>query len=164
MRVFYYLLVVAKKKGKGETVKLIFIAILLLSVESYAQGLTKVRSAYNNQETVKIIRAFLTKKKINIFNTIDHQDGANKVGLKLRPTTLIIFGNPKVGTNFMQKDQLVGYDLPMKVLVYTDQKNETFIAYQKTSELTEKHSLKMKRRIVKKVDKLFSGIESTVRK
>lgn len=142
--------------------KLIFILILFFTVNGYTKELTKVRSAYDSKNTVQKISELLNKKKITIFSTIDHQAGAKKADLALKPTTLITFGNPKLGTIFMQENQLAGYNLPMKVLVYTDKKDRTFIAYQKIKAFMKENHLKKNKEISKKISKLFSEFRSAV--
>jgi len=68
----------------------------------------------------KIENVIAAKKGLNVFTVIDHQKAADRVGMKLSETKVILFGNPKMGTLFMQKDHLTALDLPLKILVYAD--------------------------------------------
>ena len=91
--------------------------ILLVAVSSSVSaddGLISVKSAHGVKETADRLEAVLAKKGMNVLARIDHADGAKKVDMQLRPTELVIFGNPKVGTPLMLCDQSVAIDLPQK--------------------------------------------------
>lgn len=85
-----------------------------------ADGLVAVESAFAPRETMDRLEAVLKEKGMTIFARVDHAAGAASVGRSLRPTELIIFGNPKGGMPFMECGQTVGIDLPLKVLVWQD--------------------------------------------
>ena len=84
-------------------------------------GLITIRSSFGPQETMMRLEAELQAKGLTVFARIDHAAGAAAVGLPLRPTDLLIFGNAKGGTPLMQKNQRAGIDLPLKALVWQDQ-------------------------------------------
>ncbi|MEO0346605.1 MAG: DUF302 domain-containing protein [Pseudomonadota bacterium] len=104
-------------------------------------GLRTVPSAYDVPTTVKRLEAALTKRGMTIFNTIDHAAGAARVDQSLRPTVLVVFGNPRVGSRLMNCEQRVGIDLPMKALVYQDANGDTYLAYNPGSWIAERHGL-----------------------
>ena len=104
-------------------------------------GLVTIGSRYTVKETLDRLEAALTAKAITVFARIDHAAGAAQVGLSLRPTTVIIFGNPAAGTPLMQADQRVGLDLPLKVLVWEDQQRSTWLTYSDPRLLTERYGL-----------------------
>ncbi len=82
------------------------------------------------EDTVqKIEKMIASQKGLSVFAIIDHKKAAEKVGLKLSETKVIIFGNPKMGTKLMQKDHLTALDLPLKILVYSE-KGSTKIVYR----------------------------------
>ena len=141
---------------------IILITILSFTLPSFSQELTTVKSAYNHDQSVKKISDLIISKKLKIFNQIDHHTGAKKAGLSINPTTLILFGNPKVGTAFMKKNQQVGIDLPMKILIYTDKNGKTFVSYRKIDILIKNHSLKMNKKITTKVSGLFSKLIDSI--
>lgn len=99
-------------------------------------------SKFNTEETVSRIKANLDKVKVPVFATVDHAANAQGVGEKLRPTTVITFGNPKVGTKLMQEDQAIALDLPLRVLVWEDEIGRTWIGYQNPEALIKRYGIK----------------------
>jgi uncharacterized protein (DUF302 family) len=83
----------------------------------------------------------IKSKGLTVFARIDHAEGAAAIGMSLRPTELIIFGNAKGGTPLMQANQTVGIDLPLKVLVYQDDDGKTWLAYNNPSWIAQRHGL-----------------------
>lgn len=123
-----------------------FAAILILFLltgcaTTVDDGLRTVASNYDVPTTVKRLEAALTKRGMTIFNTIDHAAGAASVDQSLRPTVLVVFGNPRVGTRLMNCEQRVGIDLPMKALIYEDAQGDTYLTYNPGSWIAERHSL-----------------------
>jgi len=94
-----------------------------------AQGLTMLRSSYGPKDTMNRLEAELRAKGMTVFARIDHAAGAKAVGLPLRPTEVLIFGNAKAGTPLMQSVQTVGIDLPLKALVWQDSSGDTWLSY-----------------------------------
>ena len=92
-------------------------------------GLITQASAFAAKETMDRLEADARKKGMTVFARIDHAAGATEVGLPLRPTELLVFGNAKAGTPLMQQDQTIGLDLPLKMLVWTDAADKSFLAY-----------------------------------
>ena len=79
-------------------------------------GLITIQSDYSVKETIDRLTTIVESKELNVFLRVDHANNAAKQGLQLRPTELIIFGNPKAGTVLMQDNQTAGIDLPVKAL------------------------------------------------
>lgn len=102
-------------------------------------GLTSVESAFGPAETLDRLAASVTAKGLTIFARIDHAAGAAEVGLTLRPTTLLIFGNARGGTPLMQSRQTVGIDLPLKALVWQDADGKTHLSYNEPAWLAHRH-------------------------
>ena len=106
-----------------------------------ADGLIVVQSSHGPAETMDRLVAEIKAKGLTVFARIDHAAGANEVGLPLRPTELVIFGNAKGGTPLMQSNQEIGLDLPLKALVWQDATNVTWISYNDPAWLAKRHGL-----------------------
>jgi uncharacterized protein (DUF302 family) len=106
-----------------------------------AEGLTMIKSNYSPKETMDRLEAAVKSKGLTVFAQIDHAAGAAQVGLPLRPTDLLIFGNAKGGTPLMQANQEIGIDLPLKILVWQDQAGTTWLSYNDLSWLAQRHGL-----------------------
>lgn len=132
--------------------KILILALTLVLSQAFAVELITKESQFFHDKTVTMVKKFLKKKKLKVFSVIDHHKGAKKVKLNLDKTSLIIFGNPKVGTLMMQDNQLVGLDLPMKILVHTSA-NKTKVTYKDISFLKNQYKLSSK------LDGKFSKIE-----
>ena len=103
-----------------------------------ADGLTTIRSNHGPKDTMDRIEAELKAKGMSVFTRIDHAAGAIAVGLSMRPTEVIIFGNAKGGTPLMQAEQSIGIDLPLKALVWQDAAGNTC---NEPAWLAHRHSL-----------------------
>jgi uncharacterized protein (DUF302 family) len=103
--------------------------------------LVTLPSARGVTETVERLKALLTKKSIRLFADIDHAEGARLAGLPLRPTRLLIFGNPKAGTPLMQSRQTIGLDLPLRILVWEDEGAQTWLTYHRAEFLAQRHQI-----------------------
>ena len=106
-----------------------------------AEGLTTVKSGYDPKETMDRLEADVRAKGLTVFARIDHTAGATAVGLTLRPTELMIFGNARGGTPLMQAAQTIGIDLPLKALVWQDASGDTWLSYNDPSWLAKRHGL-----------------------
>ena len=106
-----------------------------------AEGLTTVKSGYDPKETMDRLEADVRAKGLTVFARIDHTAGATAVGLTLRQTELMIFGNARGGTALMQAAQTIGIDLPLKALVWQDASGDTWLSYNDPSWLAKRHGL-----------------------
>jgi uncharacterized protein (DUF302 family) len=106
-----------------------------------ADGLTTIRSSYGPKDTMNRLEAEVKAKGLTVFARIDHAAGAAAVGLPLRPTELLIFGNAKGGTPLMQSSQTIGIDLPLKALVWEDASGATWLSYNDPAWLAKRHGL-----------------------
>jgi uncharacterized protein (DUF302 family) len=93
------------------------------------EGLITIASRFGANETLERVKAELKTRAIELFAEIDHAENARTVGLALRPSVVLIFGNAKAGTPLMQANQAVGLDLPLKALVWEDAGGKTWITY-----------------------------------
>jgi uncharacterized protein (DUF302 family) len=104
-----------------------------------ADGMITIKSSYGPEETMARLEAAVTAKGMTVFAHIDHAAGAAKVDMKLRPTDLLIFGNPNGGTPVMQSVQAIGIDLPLKALVWQDEAGTTWLSYNDPVWLVGRH-------------------------
>lgn len=105
------------------------------------EGMTREQSPYSVAETVERFSARAEDKGLRIFATVDHRAGAEGVDMTLRPTTVVIFGNPKGGTPFMQCAQTVGIDLPLKMLAWRDEQGQTWLGYNDPAFIAQRHGV-----------------------
>ncbi len=131
---------------------------LLLSSEAYADsGLVSVKSAHSVKKTADRLESALKAKGMRVFNRVDHAGGAKSVNKTLRPTELIIFGNPKIGTVLMQCNQSVGIDLPQKALVWEDSTGQVWLSYNNPQYLAERHQITKCSEVIKKIKGALSN-------
>jgi len=106
-----------------------------------ADGLISLASNHPVRETMDRLEAMLREKGITIFARIDHAAGAAAVDMPLRPTGLVIFGNPRAGTPLMQARQSIGIDLPLKMLGWQDAAGKVWLVYNDPAWLARRHGL-----------------------
>ena len=106
-----------------------------------ATGITTVASPHSFRETISRFEKLLASKGVKIFATIDQAREAEFAGLSLRPTVLIVFGNPKAGTPVMAAAPTSALDLPLKVLIWQDDDAKVWISYNAPSYLQQRHNI-----------------------
>jgi uncharacterized protein (DUF302 family) len=106
-----------------------------------ADGLTTVASHFGPKETLDRLEAGVKAKGLTVFARIDHAAGAAAVGMTLLPTAVLIFGNARGGTPLMQSNQLIGIELPLKVLVWQDTSGKTWLSYVDPGTLAKRYGL-----------------------
>ena len=104
-------------------------------------GLITIRSQSSVKATIDRLEASLGESGVSIFARIDHRAGAISAGMSLRPTEVLIFGNPKAGTPLMQAKQTIGIDLPLKVLAWEDASGNVWVTYNDPTWLATRHAL-----------------------
>jgi uncharacterized protein (DUF302 family) len=104
-------------------------------------GLVQVASPYAVDETVKRLESVLGQRGLQVFALIDHSGEAEKVGLKMRPTKLVIFGSPTGGTPVMVAAPTLAIDLPLKALVAEDEKGKVWVSYNSPEFLQQRHGV-----------------------
>src|SRR4029077_20696350 len=122
------------------------------------EGLTTIPSSFDPTETMDRLEAEVVAKGMKIFARIDHAVGAAEVGLTLRPTELIIFGNARGGTPLMQSVQTTGIDLPLKALVWQNSVGKTWISYNEPNWIAQRHGIANAEPVVAKMADLLSAI------
>ena len=110
-----------------------------------------VLSPYTFEQTIERLQKVLESKNITVFATIEHHKAAEAVGESMSPATVLIVGNPKVGTALMQENLLLAIELPLKILVYQEGKTVN-IRYEKIAAIAEKYHIKQNFRTAEKID------------
>ncbi len=99
------------------------------------------QSAHSVAETLDRLEGILKKRGLTIFARVDHAAGAKKAGMEMKPTQLLVFGNPKMGTPLMLSNRRIGIDLPIKVLAWEDDKSMVWLAYNDPAYLKSRHGI-----------------------
>lgn len=146
-----------------QTMKLLQYPIILscglaLATAHAADGVITIRSMFNVDQTTQRLEHTLRAKGANVVASVDHAAAAAKVGLPLRPTRVVIFGNPRAGTPLMQCAQTVGIDLPQKALVWEDETGQTWIGYNDVNYLAKRHHLRQCEAAIKANATALAGI------
>jgi len=108
---------------------------------SSGNGIVDIPSKHSVDETVEKLKGILEAKGVTLFALVDHSGEAEKVGLKMRPTKLLIFGNPKGGTLVMLAAPSVAIDLPLKILIWEDGAGKVWVSYNSPAYLQERHGV-----------------------
>ena len=107
-----------------------------------AKGIVDTLSNHSVDETVERLKGILQAKGVTLFALVDHSGEAEKIGMKMRPTRLLIFGNAKAGTPLMQAAPSSAIDLPLKILVWEDANEKVWLSYNSLAYLKERHGLR----------------------
>lgn len=130
---------------------------LLLAVPAVASdGLVARPSKHSAKETMDKLAAALEAKGIKPLARVNHAAAAQAAGLQLKPTEVILFGNPKLGTPLMQSNRRAAIDLPMKMLVWEDDKGKAWLAYLPPDGLKRRYGIKGKEQV--EALKTMSGV------
>ncbi|MBC7004219.1 DUF302 domain-containing protein [Photobacterium sp. BZF1] len=149
----------------------LFVLILSLglgiSFPTFADsGLITVQSPHSVQETVEKLKQVLDEKGMTLFAHVKHSQSASEVGVTLRPTELLIFGNPKVGSILMECQQTTAIDLPQKALVMQNSDDEVWVLYNDPAYIADRHHIEGKvakcDATIDKVSKALANIMKTV--
>lgn len=108
---------------------------------SSSDGIVEVASNHSVDQTVEKLKGILQAMGVTLFALVDHSGEAEKVGMTMRPTKLLIFGSPKAGTPLMQAAPSIAIDLPLKILVAEDTQGKVWISYNSSEYLQERHQL-----------------------
>jgi len=123
------------------TIIAFILALVFASPAQAEPGLINVKSAHDVKNTTDRLETILKEKGMNVFLRINHAVGARNVGQELRPTELLIFGNPKVGTPLMQCGQTLAIDLPQKALIWQDENGQVWLTYNDPQYLATRHGI-----------------------
>jgi uncharacterized protein (DUF302 family) len=124
------------------------------------EGLKTIRSRFAPGETMNRLEAEIKARGMSVFGRIDHAALAAEAGLTLRPTEVILFGNPRGGTPLMQANQTIGIDLPLKALVWQDAAGDTWVSYNEPDWLAKRHGVGGAERVVAAMEQTLSAVAS----
>lgn len=133
----------------------------LLSTNYNDNSLYIMESQFSVDEMVKRLEKELKNRDIPVFAKIDHSENAKEVNLSLRPTTVLIFGSPKVGTHMMEEDQSVSLELPLRISMWEDEKGSTWIGFKKVRKMLSEYNISNSE-IIFNMEKLLEDITSKV--
>ena len=129
-------------------------------IETHIEGLTTIASNFGPKETMDRLETEIRTKGMKVFARVDHAAGAAQVGLTLRATELIIFGNARGGTPLMQSAQTIGIDLPLKALVWEDAAGKTWISYNEPKWIVQRRGVVNAGPVVSKMTDLLRAISA----
>jgi uncharacterized protein (DUF302 family) len=125
-------------------------------------GIIKVKSAYPMAETIAKLKADIASKGIKYFDEIDQAKLAGDAGIKLRPSTLLVFGNPPLGTQFITAKPEAGLDWPVRLLVFENQQGEVWLAYTDFAWIARRHWISTRDEQFKMATNVIASITSSV--
>ena len=125
-------------------------------------GIIKVKSAHPMAETIAKLKADIASKGIKFFDEIDQAKLAGDAGVKLRPSTLLVFGNPPLGTQFITAKPEAGLDWPVRLLVFENQQGEVWLAYTDFAWIGRRHGISTRDEQFKMATNVIASITSSV--
>lgn len=127
-------------------------------------GIIKVKSAYSKPETIARLKQDIAAKGIRFFDEIDQSALAADAGIQIRPSTLLIFGNPPLGTLFIRSNSLAGLDWPVRLLVFEDEQSQVWTAYTDFAYIARRHDIRgMDQEAFDKATDVIGSITSSVK-
>ena len=145
-----------KRRGGFCLLAMALVAAVSVCAAAESGHLAHVESSHSVENTVERARRMIESQGLRVFGVIDHQAAAKKVGETMAPTRVVVFGNPKTGTQLMRENPLIALDLPMKLLVWEDSNGVTWISYLRAGELARRHGFAAQ-------DKRFTRIASVLK-
>ncbi len=117
------------------------VVLVSISIVHADSGLVSIKSSHSVGKTLDRLTSLLKEKGMTIFARIDHSEGAKKVGQELRPTELLIFGNPKIGSQLMRCGQTAAIDLPQKMVAWEDESGGVWLSYNDPEYVKARHGI-----------------------
>ena len=133
------------------------------SSEPASDGIVTGRSAYAMDETIDRLKRDITSKGITFFTAIDQSELAAKADIKLRPSTLLVFGNPALGAQFITSNPVAGLDWPVRLLVFQDEKGTAWTAYTDFAWIAQRHRIEDREAAFGKASEVIASITSSVK-
>lgn len=127
---------------------------------SHDDGLITKKSNYSVSETLDRLEAALKSKGIAVALRWKHDEKARGVGIPLRPTELLLFGNPKLGSHMFTSNQTAGIDLPLKALAWEDDKGNVFLSYNDPAYIAKRHHINDRAEILKKMTGALNNLSN----
>ena len=139
------------------------LTLSLGTVRAADDGIVRIKSAYSMPETIKRLKMDVADKGIMFFDEIDQSKLAADAGVTLRPSTLLVFGNPPLGTLFLTSNPDAGLDWPVRLLVYQDTTGDVWVAYTDFTWIAHRHGITDRDEAFKKASEVIASITSTVK-
>jgi uncharacterized protein (DUF302 family) len=137
---------------------LVFLFVIITTATAMAQGgLVSIKSSHDAVTTAKRLESALQEKGVPVLARIDHAAGAREAGQTLKPTLLIIFGNPAMGTPLIQRSRSVGIDLPLKALIWEDSAGQVWFSYNAPEYLARRHGITEMGETVRQLEQALSN-------
>ena len=153
----------ARSLGSLITVMLALAAAAPLAESPMASdGIVQVRSNFGMSETIDRLEQDIASKGILFFTAIDQSKLAADANIRLRPSTLLIFGNPALGTQFITSRQVAGLDWPVRLLVFQDESGVVWAAYTDFAWIAQRHQIKDREAAFNKASEVIASITSSV--
>ena len=124
------------------------------------KGLVTMQSNHSVQDTAEKLVSVIESKGMKVFARVDHQKNAQSVDLSLRPTQVIMFGNPKAGTPLMNCEQTVAIDLPQKILISEDADKKVWLSYNNPEYLKTRHNIKGCDTVIDNISKALNAVST----
>lgn len=121
-------------------------------------GLIKVKSMHSVTVTIDRLANIVKKKGITVALRWNHSAKANKLGIKMRPTQLLIFGNPKLGSHIMTSEQTAAIDMPLKAIAWQDAKGQVWLGYNDPAYIAKRHHITDRDEVVAKISKALAAM------
>ena len=151
-------------RSLGGLVSLVIVMLMLAAPVGAAGGLVTKPSPYPVAETMDRLERAVKDRELVVIARLDHAAAAQKAGLTLRPTQLLIFGNPKAGTLLMQTARSIGIDLPLKALVWEDDTGQVWLAFNDPSWLAARHGVSDRAEVVRAMTGVTEALTDAVTK
>jgi uncharacterized protein (DUF302 family) len=142
-------------------------ALVTMTVGAHAaslegDGIVSVRSAYDFDKTLQRLKADIADKKIMFFDAVDQAKLAHDAGVELRPSTLLVFGNPPLGVQFLTAKAAAGLDWPVRMLVTQDEQGQVCAIYTDFSWIARRHGIENREAAFTKASEVIASITSKV--
>ena len=156
----------------GEVVLMAIIVVLALAAAGHAatpqkpagrDGIVRVASAYPMAETIARLKGDIAAKGITFFTEVDQQKLAADAGITLRPSTLLVFGNPALGSQFLTSNPAAGLDWPVRLLVLEDNKGQVWATYTDFDWIARRHGIKNRGKAFKMASEVIASITSSIK-
>ena len=133
------------------------------NAEPASDGIVAHRSAYSVDETIDRLKQDIASKGITFFTAIDQSELAAKADIKLRPSTLLVFGNPALGAQFITSNPVAGLDWPVRLLVFQDENGAVWTAHTDFAWIAQRHRIENRAAAFNKASEVIASITSSVK-
>ena len=144
-----------------KSILVLLLTVLMAGPAAAQGGLVSVKSSHDVDVTANRLESALKEKGVTVFARIDHAAGAQQIGQSLKPTLLIIFGNPAMGTPLIQRSRSIGIDLPLKALIWEDRAGQVWFSYNAPEYLANRHGITEMGELVQKMETVLSSFALT---